>query len=161
MLRDVSSKADRAISSPMSRSGPSAASSAIGGSVSCRQLHAACLLSSVRRFDPDLSALPELPPARPSRERPNHEHPGLTFRLRPNVQRPRRGRPILDDVLIDVVALRAFEGSQIEAGFGGLDARQDHRRPTFGAGLRSGFDDFAKRIRLSSGPCRHRSPFSR
>jgi hypothetical protein len=49
---------------------------------------------------------------------------------------PRGGCSELDDVLVDVVALRTFEGSQVESGFGGLNAGQHHGSPTFGAGLR-------------------------
>lgn len=155
----MSSAAYRAISRSTARSGLSAPPSAIEGSVACRRRHAACPLSSARRFDPHLWASPKPPPARRSRVRPNRDYSGLTWRLRPNVQRPGRGRSVLDDVLIRVVALRAFEGSQIEPGFGRLDACQDHRSPALGTGLWPGFDDFAQRICLSSRACRHRPPF--
>jgi hypothetical protein len=59
----------------------------------------------------------------------------LTLQSRPNVQRPRRGRSELDYVLIDVVALRAFEGSKIKPRFVRLDANQDHRCSTLGTRL--------------------------
>jgi hypothetical protein len=52
------------------------------------------------------------------------------------MERPGGGCFELDDVLVDVVALRTFEGSQVEPGFGGLNAGQHHSGPTFGAWLR-------------------------
>ena len=75
------------------------------------------------------------------REHPDREYPGLTtWPSRPDVRHPGSARSILDDVLIDVVAPSAFEGSQIEPGLGRLDARQNHLGPALGAGLRVLFD---------------------
>jgi hypothetical protein len=49
-------------------------------------------------------------------------------------QRPRRVGSVFDNVLINVIALGAFEGAQVEVGLRRFDSRKMHRRAAFCAG---------------------------
>jgi hypothetical protein len=71
------------------------------------------------------------------------------------VQLPRRACSVFDGVLIDVVALRAFEGSQIKSGLRRLDASEHHGSPALRAGLWPGLDCYVKRTCVDFTPCTH------
>jgi hypothetical protein len=49
-------------------------------------------------------------------------------------QRPRRVGSVFDNVLINVIALGAFEGAQVEVGLRWFDSGKMHRRATLCAG---------------------------